>query len=318
MSIQIMTEVWSESKHKGSELLTLIAIADMANEHGEAYPSVGYIARKIRMTPRNTQKILQKLEASGELVTREGAGRNGTNLYRVITKNTLKFLTPEEVALLDAARKGGEKNSGVNAGTGAKKIQGGEPGDRGGMNPSSGEGVNAGTGEGANPSSPKTSVESSVESSVEAEEETTAAAPQVQKVQTPQNSQAPALPSQGPEGKPASAGIQTNAVQEIPGAAPAGEVDPETTVQLNKLFGSMLQDMLDDPAALVTRTDWFKIPVARFQELLEEVKRTCRASNGLKKPRTEMKFVLDAEVGRITKPEPAKSSRAAALSGLKL
>lgn len=325
MSIQIMTEVWSESKHKGSELLTLIAIADMANEHGEAYPSVAYIARKIRMTPRNTQKLLQKLEASGELVARENAGRGGTNLYRVVTSSTRKRLTPEEVKLIQVAKQGGEKISGVNrktganSGSGVKSFQGGEPQFVGGVNAGTGGGVNPSSGEGVNAGSPETSVESLFESSVEAEEEVdaqleallgsaTAASPEKPEVQKPQNGQAQPAPTSGPEGKPASAGIQTNAGPKVPGAP---EVDPDTTRQLNLLFGQdRLSDMLQDPAALVDRCDWCKIPLTRFQEILADGKREVLQSGNTKKIRTVMKFLLDAEVGS-TMPLPSPSGKPA-------
>lgn len=85
MSIAVMSKVWEHSRAGGTELLLLLAIADYSDEHGYAYPSVPTLARKIRMTSRNTQYLLQKLEASGELEIKRGAGRSGSNLYRVKT-----------------------------------------------------------------------------------------------------------------------------------------------------------------------------------------------------------------------------------------
>ncbi len=53
MSIKVASYTWEHSQHKGSALLLLLAIADHAHEDGGgAYPSIGTLAAKIRMTPR--------------------------------------------------------------------------------------------------------------------------------------------------------------------------------------------------------------------------------------------------------------------------
>lgn len=86
MSIKIMTEIWEYSNTKGSELLLLLAIADHANsETRQAYPSVPRLARLIRMTKRNTQYLLKKLEDGGHILIKPNAGINGTNRYTVLT-----------------------------------------------------------------------------------------------------------------------------------------------------------------------------------------------------------------------------------------
>ncbi len=90
MAISVMSKVWDRSQAGGTELLLLLAIADFSDERGYAFPSVSTLARKIRMSPRNTQNLLRKLEASGELEINMNAGRGGSNLYRV------KTLHPEE------------------------------------------------------------------------------------------------------------------------------------------------------------------------------------------------------------------------------
>lgn len=92
MSIQVMSKVWAQSQAAGSELLLLLAIADFSDDQGQAFPSVATLARKIRMSPRNTQYLLQKLEAAGELEIRRNAGRAGSNLY------TVQALHPENLA----------------------------------------------------------------------------------------------------------------------------------------------------------------------------------------------------------------------------
>jgi hypothetical protein len=84
MSIEVMTHVWKHSKHKGSCLLVLLAIADHCHDDGAgAFPSVWALAKKIRMKVRNTQIIIHRLEASGELRVDYQAGPNGVNMYRI-------------------------------------------------------------------------------------------------------------------------------------------------------------------------------------------------------------------------------------------
>ena len=83
MSVQLMARVWTLSKHRGTELLTLLAIADFANEQGIAYPAVSTLASKCRMGQRRMQIILAKLEASGEVRVRKQRGPGGTNVYKI-------------------------------------------------------------------------------------------------------------------------------------------------------------------------------------------------------------------------------------------
>ena len=89
MSIKIMVHVWEHSKQRSTNLLMLLAIADMANDDGDCWPSVGHLAKKTRMSDRNTQKILRKLEVDKEIAIFEGEGKqtsNGwTNRYRITT-----------------------------------------------------------------------------------------------------------------------------------------------------------------------------------------------------------------------------------------
>lgn len=79
-----MSLVWDHSTQKGSSLILLLAIADYANEENRAWPSIGTLAAKIRMSERNTQMLLRKLIDAGELEIQQNAGPNGTNVYRII------------------------------------------------------------------------------------------------------------------------------------------------------------------------------------------------------------------------------------------
>ena len=68
VSVRVSQRVWEESQHGGTELLMLLAIADFANDGGEAWPSVGTLAKKLRVTPRHAKNLLKTLRDSGELI----------------------------------------------------------------------------------------------------------------------------------------------------------------------------------------------------------------------------------------------------------
>jgi hypothetical protein len=88
MSVRSMARVWEGSKHSGTELLMLLAIADFADDAGRAYPSISTLAAKCRTKPRYAMVLLEALTASGELEVRKNAGPIGrggrTNLYRIM------------------------------------------------------------------------------------------------------------------------------------------------------------------------------------------------------------------------------------------
>lgn len=84
MSVRTMARVWADSKHSGTELLMLLAIADFADDEGNAYPAVPTLAKKCRMGTRNANFILTALKTSGELEVRANEGPKGTNRYRIV------------------------------------------------------------------------------------------------------------------------------------------------------------------------------------------------------------------------------------------
>lgn len=95
MSVRTMARVWELSRHKGNDLLMLLAIADFADDDGKAYPSVNTLAEKCRMLGRGANKVLATLRASGELEIRQNEGPKGTNLYRIVlATDTLSKRTP--------------------------------------------------------------------------------------------------------------------------------------------------------------------------------------------------------------------------------
>lgn len=83
MSVSTMAAAWKGSIHGGTELLMLLAIADFADDEGNAYPSIGTLAKKCRMKQRNVNYLIKTLQASGELEIRIGQGPKGTNRYRI-------------------------------------------------------------------------------------------------------------------------------------------------------------------------------------------------------------------------------------------
>jgi hypothetical protein len=84
MSVRTMAKVWELSTNRGNDLLMLLAIADFADDDGNAYPAVQTLADKCRMKSRNANVILAALRASGELEVRQNEGPHGTNRYRIV------------------------------------------------------------------------------------------------------------------------------------------------------------------------------------------------------------------------------------------
>ena len=91
MSVKVLTYVLENSAQKGNELLTLIVLADHANEQGLGWPSVVRIAKLIRADERTARRCIRRLEQSGELKLRKGDGKGGTNLYWIPMQETLEL-----------------------------------------------------------------------------------------------------------------------------------------------------------------------------------------------------------------------------------
>lgn len=79
----MLSRVWEHSRHGGTELLMLLAIADFADDEGRAYPGVATLAAKCRLQQRRANYILSALKASGELEVSSNTGPRGTNRYRI-------------------------------------------------------------------------------------------------------------------------------------------------------------------------------------------------------------------------------------------
>lgn len=82
MSIKVMNLVWESAPYEGNTLLTLLAIADRADDEGVCWPSVATLATKTRQSERNTQRCLKQVAKDGFL-EREFRKDNST-VYRIV------------------------------------------------------------------------------------------------------------------------------------------------------------------------------------------------------------------------------------------
>lgn len=79
-----MTWVLKHSESRLGDRLVLFSIANHADHIGDrSWPSIDTIADETRMSPRQVQRAIQRLEELGELEVRRGAGPNGTHWYRL-------------------------------------------------------------------------------------------------------------------------------------------------------------------------------------------------------------------------------------------
>lgn len=123
-----MQAVWQHAKQSGGALVLLLAIADNAHDDGDsAYPSIGTLAKKARMTERNVNILLKQLVLAGEISIRHGEGPRGTNVYRV---NLHDQPTPENISPPKTFHPEKSDTRGVK-----NPVRGGEASFRGGVKP---------------------------------------------------------------------------------------------------------------------------------------------------------------------------------------
>ncbi|HEV8328152.1 MAG TPA: helix-turn-helix domain-containing protein [Nitrospiraceae bacterium] len=89
MSIKVMSAVWQHSKAKSGDLLVALAIADFSNDEGLAFPSIPTMAKKSRLSTRQTKRSLARLQHSGELTIFKKQGPHGVNRYRILLGDKL-------------------------------------------------------------------------------------------------------------------------------------------------------------------------------------------------------------------------------------
>ena len=79
----VMARVWEYSTARRGDLLVLQALADFAHDDGIAWPSVETLARKARLSVRQTQYAIRRLVRSGELKVSKSKGPRGCHLYHI-------------------------------------------------------------------------------------------------------------------------------------------------------------------------------------------------------------------------------------------
>lgn len=82
MSIRCMNAVWQESEHKSSALILMLAIADIADDFGVAWPGYEHLAWKTRMSRRTVMRLVATCAKSGELWMMH-RNRQRSNVYIV-------------------------------------------------------------------------------------------------------------------------------------------------------------------------------------------------------------------------------------------
>lgn len=90
MSWQATSWVIEHSEHKGSALLTLLCIANCANSDGShARPGMTRLAKDTRMSRRQVVRIIEKLEASGELTIKRRDGVENSYSMPLVTSDKM-------------------------------------------------------------------------------------------------------------------------------------------------------------------------------------------------------------------------------------
>jgi hypothetical protein len=100
MSIKVMAWVWENAQASGTDLLALLALADFANDEGKSiFPKMKTLAMKIRMSERQTRRIVHDLVQAGHLIQVREGGWNGksncTNEYAIPLGGTDKLSPPD-------------------------------------------------------------------------------------------------------------------------------------------------------------------------------------------------------------------------------
>jgi hypothetical protein len=80
MSIKLMAAVWEDEQLDQAETLTMLALADWANDQGKCWPSLKQLVRKTRLSERGLREIIKRLVEQEVLVKEDVAGK-GTNYF---------------------------------------------------------------------------------------------------------------------------------------------------------------------------------------------------------------------------------------------
>lgn len=83
MSVHVSSWVWRHAPASGNALLVLLALADIANDEGIAWPSKSHLAAKTRLSLSTVKRVINALRGDGVIVADVSLGHS--NVYRIVT-----------------------------------------------------------------------------------------------------------------------------------------------------------------------------------------------------------------------------------------
>lgn len=84
MSIRVMSLVWDRFPGSGSDLLTLLALADWSDDQGRCFPSIASIARKTRLSESQARRVVHGLiDMEVVKVTANAKGGRSSRVYQI-------------------------------------------------------------------------------------------------------------------------------------------------------------------------------------------------------------------------------------------
>jgi len=102
VTLACMTRVWEHSRQKGSARVLVLALADIGDDNGFAYPGLDWLAKRTYMSRRQTQRLLDQLEADGEITMRQKVtGRGNRPEYLVLTGLDAKHIARNLIRYFD-------------------------------------------------------------------------------------------------------------------------------------------------------------------------------------------------------------------------
>lgn len=90
MSVKLMGEVFYLDGLAPAPKLTLLALADNANDGGYCFPSLELLARKTGQSPRTVRRTIRKLERLGQVHSYTQPGRS-SRYFITPCQSTLTF-----------------------------------------------------------------------------------------------------------------------------------------------------------------------------------------------------------------------------------
>lgn len=104
MAVKFTSFVWASGPRRQADFLTLLALADYANDAGLCWPGIEGLCIKARLSDRALQRSIRRLEADGWLlhdgwieIDASGRRRN-TKVFRIKTPHEVRGLGSGAIA----------------------------------------------------------------------------------------------------------------------------------------------------------------------------------------------------------------------------